>query len=255
MGGLKNASPFSMDKKRSGLQVSTPHTTKFFGAWVDSLVGSDLPAPYHWRRQPKMAIADARNYLVQYFLENPAKPDYLLFVDNDATWHRDAIRRMLEHDLPIVCATMYTRALPPMPTQAWYIGNKPDGSPVYKFDHAIYTVRQVARKYKLDEDTPNELCLPIDKDSLKEVDATGFHFTMVRRDVVEKIKPPWFVMDYNRGVGEDFYFCKKAKDNGFPVYWDTGIHTGHLIGEDSEVGIRELLSYSHYVDEDYGKEP
>ena len=95
----------------------------------------------------------------------------------------------------------------------------------------------------------NAVCLDQTKQDLWEIDGCGMHFTMIRRDVVEAIKHPLFLDKGTTGAGEDFYFCRKVREAGFPIYIDESIHTGHSIGEQKTFGIRELLEYSKHVND------
>ncbi len=71
---------------------------------------------------------------------------------------------------------------------------------------------------------------------LNEVDATGCHCLLVHRSVFEAIKSEhpyrWFREDeWGPGgpiVGEDIWFCLKAREVGYPIYVDTRIEVGHV---------------------------
>ena len=76
------------------------------------------------------------------------------------------------------------------------------------------------------------------RDALLECDAVGFGCVMIRRDVFEKMAEPRFERDED-GTGEDFLFCLKAKEAGFPIYADLGCIVGH------ECSI--LLDHTHFL--------
>lgn len=63
------------------------------------------------------------------------------------------------------------------------------------------------------------------KMGLNKVDAVGTGCLMIKREVFEKLKHPYFKFVYDdEGMlikGEDFYFCDKAKEVGLDVYFDT----------------------------------
>ena len=63
-------------------------------------------------------------------------------------------------------------------------------------------------------------------DGLLQVDACGAGFLFVRRGVFEKLKRPWFV--FLDRMGEDFYFCRKARAAGYQVWADVGLKAGHM---------------------------
>jgi len=176
----------------------------------------------------------------------------MLFIDNDATWPSEAIVRMMEHDLPMVSACMYTRSLPPTPTMGRYLGPTSHGKHIYAFADIARLIIEKAKRHNVGEDYhTNAILLPQEKDDLVERDGVGLHFTMIRRDVLETIDPPWCLTGGPSGAGEDFYLCKKVRDAGFPIYTDISIHTGHIIGEERDFGLVELMAFLKYVDESY----
>ena len=65
-----------------------------------------------------------------------------------------------------------------------------------------------------------------DKEGLLEVEGAGAGLMFVRRHVFEKLRKPWFV--FNDRIGEDFYFCKKARTAGFRVFADVNMQAVHL---------------------------
>jgi GT2 family glycosyltransferase len=68
---------------------------------------------------------------------------------------------------------------------------------------------------------------------LFETDSTGGACLAIRRDVLEKMKKPYFKFEYdeetrNRDFGEDFYFCREAKRLGYPIFVDTDVIFDHI---------------------------
>jgi len=67
------------------------------------------------------------------------------------------------------------------------------------------------------------------------VDAVGMGLAMIRRDVFESLDYPWFKYVYElRGnttyeVGEDIYFCLKARLKGYRILVDTSIYGKHIM--------------------------
>jgi len=70
----------------------------------------------------------------------------------------------------------------------------------------------------------------IDPDKVCEVDGVGFGCILIHRSVFEKIGTDVFRFDYSSGrmMGEDIYFCKKAKEAGFKVMIDGAYKIGHI---------------------------
>lgn len=88
-----------------------------------------------------------------------------------------------------------------------------------------------------------EQCLSLSEEELFppqliEVDCTGAGCLMVKRKVLENLKPPFFQFELNESgeeaiVTQDYYFSLKAKRAGFHIY----IHSGFLCIHEVVVGI------------------
>lgn len=74
-------------------------------------------------------------------------------------------------------------------------------------------------------------------DELIETEGVGLAFMLIKRGVFEKISMPWFlttVIDEPNGpngkiyVGEDIFFCLKAREAGFKIWLDPTVKVGHL---------------------------
>ena len=63
-----------------------------------------------------------------------------------------------------------------------------------------------------------------------DLDGVGAAFLLVKTDVFRKVEAPWFAMPpYGKEVlGEDFYFCQKAKEAGFEICCDASLIIGHI---------------------------
>lgn len=225
------------------LFVGIPHTRPFEGEFLDSLMGSNHPLETTIMRLPGRAVDDARNLLVKNFLNYPTYHDYLLMVDSDATWHPDAIPRLLSHALPIVTACIYYRGLPPVPTFGPYAGQNSEGHHAYHFGKAADEIFNYCEKAGVKADTQNAVCLPPRAKDLWRIDGTGMHFCLIRRDVLEKMKPPWFYQVKGENGGEDFHFCRQAIAAGYTLHADLAVHTGHIVGPGFDFGLREFLVY------------
>lgn len=64
--------------------------------------------------------------------------------------------------------------------------------------------------------------------NLVQVDVVGLGFCLIKREVFEKMKPPWFKWDMPDEVSEDFSFLQKAKEAGFDTHLFTDIKLRHL---------------------------
>ena len=67
---------------------------------------------------------------------------------------------------------------------------------------------------------------------MQKADAVGCAGMLIRRDVLEKMEPPWFFMEYDsRGLlslGEDFWFCRKMASYGYEVWADCELAQKHM---------------------------
>ena len=66
-------------------------------------------------------------------------------------------------------------------------------------------------------------------DDLEEV---GAGMLLVRMSVFDTIQAPWFnfrwIPEKDDWGGEDGYFCRKAKQNGYKIHLDTRVGCGHI---------------------------
>jgi GT2 family glycosyltransferase len=119
---------------------------------------------------------------------------HLLWIDSDMRFPPDSLARLLNHDKPIVAANYTTRRPPYLPTA---------------------------------ETKNGFLFTSPDSDGLVEVSHCGMGLMLVDTEVMRTIGEPFFAIGFNpkdkQYVGEDFYFCKKARDHGFKVYVDQGL--------------------------------
>jgi GT2 family glycosyltransferase len=70
-------------------------------------------------------------------------------------------------------------------------------------------------------------------EGLKEVDILATGCMLIKMSVFEKLEEPYFDVIWNRdkpSIGEDVYFCRKARASGIPVWCDTGLskQIGHI---------------------------
>jgi hypothetical protein len=151
-------------------------------------------------------IFDQRNSLVKTALD--IKADYLLFVDADMRFPKDTLTILMAHDKDIIGVNATTRSEPVKPT-AKNIHINEDGSidwmPVYSNA----------------------------KTGLDKVDGMGCGVMLIKRKVIEALEVPYFYFEQlpnNKILGEDIYFCVKAKDAGFDTWVDHDLskHIKHI---------------------------
>ena len=137
-------------------------------------------------------VYDAREGAAKHFLSSDN--DFLLFLDSDMMPPPDMLSKLIEYDKPIVSALAFRR--------------------VPNYEPCIFK--------KVD----NEATLYLDyPKGLIEVEGVGMACTLIKREVFEKVKEPWFRPG---DLGEDLSFCKRVKEAGFPIYCDTNLICGHI---------------------------
>jgi hypothetical protein len=109
---------------------------------------------------------------------------HLLSVEDDMVFPPDALHRLARHRLPIVGANYSTN----------------------KGDRQRFTSRSKGQ------------CVITRHDStgLEEVELLPQGFTLVSREVYERIPLPW----YTGGYFQDYYFSERARNHGFKLYVD-----------------------------------
>lgn len=162
-----------------------------------------------------------RNRLLEKFIESDAT--HLLCVDSDLGWPAQALIGMLEHDVDFVCGIYPTRK-----------DNMFLFRPVYNEDKSISKT---------------------DKGLLK-MEYVPAGFMLLKREVIVKMRefhanlkftPPVINEQMFAGValfntevwngefwGEDYYFCRKAREAGFDIWVDPLIEFDHA-------GVRGML--------------
>jgi hypothetical protein len=234
----------------AGLAVMTAAGRDPTWGYMKSILGLRGPGDggFGFVAEEGLGVEQARNQLVEKFLRSPA--DWLLFVDRDATLHPHTAVRLMSWNVPVVSALCFTRQFPPIPTI--YRDPHPEdieagADPVrYRIQYEE-TLAWVAAHAELQDDGPVLLAERPD-DALVEVDFTGMHCTLIRRDVLEGLHPgPWFdrlhPIGGPRGPGEDYYFCRRVREAGFSLYVDRSVQAGHLAGERS-IGGLSFLAWS-----------
>jgi hypothetical protein len=89
------------------------------------------------------------------------------------------------------------------------------------------------------EDSAKEIDRILRSKKEEEIFAAGFGFIAMKQGVFEKMKRPWFESLFERvedeetkkeifiPYGEDFSWCKKARESGFKIYIDPTVRLSH----------------------------
>lgn len=188
-----------------------------FGSFIGAGVAQGLIA--HLGEVEGAYIDRSRNDLVRQALANEST--HVLFVDQDMILPEGCLKRMVQHDVPIVGGS--------------YFGKDDYFTPV------SFHLDPFRRIYELDEcpivDTTAELpdgigdcwCGKPD-DHLHQVGGTGMGCTLIKTSLFRQIKDHfkdemWFS---SKETGEDIHFCTRAHEVGVDVLLDGFVQCGHV---------------------------
>ena len=140
--------------------------------------------------------------------------DYLMFIDSDMIFPPNRIEKLLAAKKPIIGADYNYKITPKMS--------------VTKIDP-----EKIDKKYiEKDPNYPQYIRL---KENPRpnfpfEVKALATGFMLIETEVFKKLKKPWFWFDIEKEnlVGEDLYFCQKAKKAGISVWCEPTIKIEHI---------------------------
>ena len=188
-----------------------------------SIVGLNSPHGFRYitsgeYRRP-LPIDDARNKIVKEFLSDK-KLEWLLFVDSDAVLHNQTLNRLLSWDKPIVSALCFTRRVPIVPS--FYGEQNDDGYYEVNLQTAMNWLASHPQLL-----TKSAAIIPKSNEALMQSPFVGMHATLIKREVIEAMEPPYFVMKREEKVGEDVFFCLQAAKLGYKSYVDMSVVAGH----------------------------
>jgi hypothetical protein len=151
-------------------------------------------------------IFDQRNSLVHTAVVE--KCDYILFIDADMRFPKTTLERLLAHNKDIIGVNATTRMMPPKPT-ARNIQINEDGS--------VDWLEVLSNKEK----------------GIGKVDAIGCGVMLIKTSCLKSIPQPYFYFEQllkGKLLGEDIYFCIKAKDAGIDTWvdHDLSMEIGHV---------------------------
>ena len=133
------------------------------------------------------------------------KATHLLFLDADMMFGREAIYKLIEHDLDVVAGNYNVRKDP--------TSQNPGGTTI---------------KMMVDGQIVSTTEIP---DSLFKCYAAPTGFMLIKLDIFKKLKKPYFVeWETEDGIHttEDIEFCKRANDAGIDIYCDPSFKIGHI---------------------------
>ena len=166
-----------------------------------SILGMIKTLPFQWNTVLRNAclVHTSREVIVEKAIEMGST--HLIFIDADMTFEPDALRRLFERGKEIIGVATHLRQLPLVSTLKKQLGDEPE----------------------IWEETP---------DGLVKCAGAGTGFLLIDLSVFKKLSKPWFFFESNdKGelvLGEDMWFCKKARDAGYDIWADLTVKVGHL---------------------------
>lgn len=151
----------------------------------------------------------ARNFCAKAFMRTDF--EYLLYMDAQTAPEPSYLDRLLKADKPVVSGVVQT--IQAGSNKLPYVGPQVSMAPLF----IGLTFRESDGKYRY-----------CDGKGLTEVDAASCAFMLIKREVIEKVHeqfgPPfsWHRLTDEEwgidGYAEDFDFCIKVKEAGFPIF-------------------------------------
>lgn len=183
------------------IAIGIPTVGYLHWRFAADLMGLQLPMSAKVIWQTRTMIDTARNMLAIKALED-VTVTHILMIDDDMTFETDFLMKLIAHDVDIVGGLAFKRT--------------PDYHP------CVYKKKEGADKY-----------LPILPRVFQEVDIVGTGGILIKREVFEKLKYPYFETYYDKENTDkhfsvDFDFCLKAKNAGFKLFVDPEAALGHI---------------------------
>lgn len=153
----------------------------------------------------RMLVAYSREKFAELAVDSHF--DYIFYIDDDHVWPANLFQRLEKHleKYDIVAPLCVQRQEPYNPV-------------IYK---SKFTKQDDGKTYY-----ENEFMLDWKKGDLVEPDTIGFGCAIIKVDLLRKIKKPWFFS--MSPIGEDLFFCLKAKEVGAKIVVDTSVEAPHL---------------------------
>lgn len=178
---------------------------------LEAIPGSQVIMEQGWTS----GVDRARNDVVRAFLETEAQ--YLIFIDTDQAFSTGDVNRLVDLadpvDFPIVGGLYFQ----------W---SKHAGLLPLMFREGEHGEMERITEWERGE--------------ILRVDGIPTGFKIVHRNVYESIwsanfddRKPWYKFTQDnppvgRFIGEDLYFCRKAKECGYQIVVETGASVGHI---------------------------
>jgi hypothetical protein len=171
------------------------------------------------------------NQAIKYFLSE-TKNEWLLSVHSDVVVDPDTLLRLLSWDKPLISALVFMRTGPALPHIWKKYYEDETGRMVMRINDTrewLYAHQEYIRRDPF-------VMEPCPEDALVPIDFTSTSCTLIRRDVLEAMRPlvndVWFEYDDDlNGGGEDRRFFTNAALAGYPAFVDRSCVVGHIAGD------------------------
>jgi hypothetical protein len=192
------------------LLIAIPHVGLVTFDWAVHFKVLQCPVPFNIISNRGLPIDRARCDLVNQAQQMGAS--HILFLDSDVTMHPEAITRLWQWQLPIVCGIYGSKHGVP----GVWIENAKSGD-------ARYTAVNPEVLAKVAESQHSLFSHP---DMV-----VGAGCLLIDMEVFKKLKKPYFLWTQGRdddGVSEDFYFFEKCREAGIPIHLDASVQCNHI---------------------------
>ena len=147
--------------------------------------------------QTSAILHESRNILALRAITE--KCTHLLFVDTDMEFPIDSLSRLLKREKKIIGVPTNIKQLP-----------------------LVSTAKKRAEGFDIWEN----------EGDLIKCASVGTGFMLIDLSVFKELSKPYFFYSHLENgkldYGEDAYFCRKAREAGFPIYLDTTLKVGHI---------------------------
>lgn len=195
---------------KPGLVLIVSQDLARYPEFTTSLLNLHVPQNTTWQWASGTSIEGNRNLAMSRI---PNEAEWIYTIDDDHEFEPDTlmflIQRMFSDErIDILQGLCHTRKPPYLP-YAYRRNGEPDQLG-WGYTNASW-----------DE-------LPIS--GISEWDAVGTGGMLIRRRVIDVMPYPWFEAGKTAkdAIGEDLYFCTKARQLGFRVWMDSDTRTGHI---------------------------
>ena len=148
------------------------------------------------------AIAENRTYCAVKAIRNES--EFLLFIDDDMIFPPNTCERLVSLDKDIVGPPYRSRMITGKRIVTLLDGNRVD----------------------LDEQKGKEFKEPF------EVSAKGTGVLLIKTEIFKNMERLWFDFEFSElgacTMGEDYFFCRKARENGAEIWCDPLLEIKHL---------------------------